>query len=282
MTDAAANAAQIDYWNAVAGDTWSKEQDRLDRQLNPLGREALAALAPAPGEAALDIGCGCGQTSLELAQAVGPSGQVTAVDISAPMLEVARGRATPPGAARVTWREADAQTAAFSPGAFDAVFSRFGVMFFADPTRAFGNIRAGVKRGGRLAFVCWRPLAENLWMRGPLEAAADLLPPATPPTPGAPGPFAFADPARVRDILSGAGWSDIALRPHDALIGAGDLEDSLALALKVGPLGAALRESPELGPPVVARVRHYLAGYAGPEGVRLPGAVWIVTARSAD
>jgi SAM-dependent methyltransferase len=282
MNDTAANAAQVDYWNAVAGETWSKEQDRLDRQLDPLGREALAALAPLPGEAVLDIGCGCGQTSLELAQAVGPAGHVTAVDVSAPMLAVARGRPTPSEAAGVTWREADAQTAAFGPDRFNAVFSRFGVMFFADPARAFGNIRAGVKRGGRLAFVCWRPLAENLWMRGPMEAAADLLPPPTPPVPNAPGPFAFADPESVRKILSSAGWSDIALRPHDALIGAGDLEDSLALALKVGPLGAALRESPELAPSVVARVRAYLAGHEGPDGVRLPGAVWIVTARAVD
>jgi SAM-dependent methyltransferase len=278
MTDAAVNAAQIDYWNAVAGETWSKLQARLDRQLDPLGREALTALAPQPGEAILDIGCGCGQTSLELATAVGPGGQVLAVDISAPMLAVARSRPTSLDAAKVTWREADAQTTGFAPPPFDAVFSRFGVMFFADPTQAFANLRAATRPGGRLTFVCWRPLAENLWMRGPMEAAAHHLPPAEPPIPGAPGPFAFADPERVRRILTEASWPNIQLRPHDALIGAGSVEDSLTLALKVGPLGAALREAPDKAPQVIDAVRNFLSRHVGTDGVRLPAAVWIVTA----
>ncbi|MDF2901645.1 MAG: SAM-dependent methyltransferase, partial [Phenylobacterium sp.] len=191
-----ANADQIAYWNNAAGETWAALQDRLDRQIEPLGLRAIEAGAPQPGERVLDIGCGCGQTSFELARRVGPSGRVLGVDISAPMLEVARQRAAG-AAANVSFIEADAQTHAFQNGGFDLAISRFGVMFFDDPTAAFRNIGAALRPGGRLSFVCWRPMLENAWMATPLFAAMPLLPPLPPPDPAAPGPFAFADPERV-------------------------------------------------------------------------------------
>jgi SAM-dependent methyltransferase len=284
MTDASsANAAQIDYWNATVGPTWVAFQERLDRQIERLGHEAMARLAPTAGERVLDVGCGCGQTTVALAGRVGAAGTVVGVDISAPMLGVARARPLPTGAARPRFRQADAQVEDLAEGVeggFDAAFSRFGVMFFADPAAAFANIRRALKPGGRLAFVCWRPLAENPWMNLPAAAAAPLLPPAPPPNPTAPGPFAFADAERVRGILGQAGFGSISIEPFDARIGGGDIDQTVELAFKVGPLGVALREAPERAGAVTEVVRAAIAPYATPDGVKMPAAVWIVQARN--
>jgi SAM-dependent methyltransferase len=282
MSDApAANAAQIDYWNATAGPTWAEFQNQLDRQLEPIGLAAIEALAPRSGERVLDIGCGCGASSLQIAARVGTSGKVVGIDISRPMLTVARARAAQAEDPRPEFREADAQTEDFGAGGFDAAFSRFGVMFFADPLAAFANIRRALKPGGRITFVCWRPFQDNPWMREPMEAAAPLLPPAPPMDPTAPGPFAFADAERVRSILAGAGFAEIAIEPFDARIGAGDVEQTLNLSFRVGPLGAALRENPGQAEAVAAAVRAVLARYLTADGVRMPAATWIVRARTA-
>ena len=272
------NAAQAAYWNDVAGRSWAEFQEGLDRQVAPLGRPAMAALSPARGERILDIGCGAGQTSLDLARAVGTGGLVLGVDLSEPLLDVARRRAA--GVEGLEIAQGDAQTLVFEPGGFDAGFSRFGVMFFADPTAAFANIRRALKPGGRLAFVCWRRPDENPIMRLPMEAAGSLAPPPSPPEPNAPGPFAFADPDRVRGILANAGFTGVDITPHDEKVGSGDLETALALALRIGPLGAILRENPGLREAVAPRVRAALAQHDGPEGPKLNAAVWIVTARS--
>ncbi|MFA7262114.1 MAG: class I SAM-dependent methyltransferase [Caulobacter sp.] len=276
-----ANADQVAYWNAAAGETWVAQQDRLDRQLDPLGRTAMAALDPAADERLIDIGCGCGQTSLELAGEVGPDGTVLGADISAPMLAVARRRAAEAGLTNVRFLEADAQTHPFAPGGADAVFSRFGVMFFADPPAAFANIRRAVRPGGRLAFVCWRPLMLNEWMLLPMRAALPhIAAPPPPPDPLAPGPFAFADADRVRGILAAGGFSGIEIDAHDSLIGGNSLEDTVALSLRVGPLGMLLRENPGQRDKVVDALRQALEPHAGPSGVFLPASVWIVTARA--
>ena len=273
------NAAQIDYWNATAGRTWARYQEQLDRQIEPLGLEAIRALAPVPGERILDVGCGCGQTSLELATRVTASGAVTGADISLPMLEVARSRAAATDAALPDFRQVDAQTGALGTAEYDAVYSRFGVMFFSDPVAAFTNVRRALKPEGRLAFVCWRPFRENLWMRVPMEAAQSLLPPSPPTDPLAPGPFAFADRDRVQSILEDAGFLDVAIGGFDTSIGGSTLDQTVDLAFRVGPLGAALRERPDLAPSVTGAVRSALATFETPAGVLMPAAVWIVQAR---
>ena len=275
-----ANAAQIDYWNATAGQAWVRFQEQLDRQIEPLGLEAMRALAPAPGERILDVGCGCGQTSLELATRVTASGAVTGADISVPMLEVARARVVPGGAALPDFHQVDAQSGELGEGVFDAVFSRFGVMFFSDPVAAFTNLRKSLKPDGRLAFVCWRPFQENLWMRAPMEAAQPFLPPSPPMAPMAPGPFAFAAADRVRSILADAGFSDATLRAFNTSIGGSNLDQTVDLAFRVGPLGAILREQPDLAPTVAGAVRSALAAFETPSGVLMPAAVWIVQARA--
>ena len=275
-TTETANAAMADYWNASAGETWARFQAQLDRQLEPLGVEAMGRLPLKPGDRVLDIGCGCGETTLALAARVGAGGTAVGVDVSRPMLEVARARAADAPAA--TFLEADAQTAALPPPPFDAAFSRFGVMFFSDPAAAFANIRKALRPGAPMAFVCWRPFVDNPWMRDPMAAAQSLLPPQTPPDPLAPGPFAFADADRVRGILGAAGFGDVAIEPFDARIGGSSVEATLALTFRVGPLGAALRERPDLSDSVAEAVRSVLQRYDTPSGVLMPAAVWIVTA----
>jgi SAM-dependent methyltransferase len=167
---------------------------------------------------------------------------------------------------------------AFPEASFDAAYSRFGVMFFENPTAAFVNIRKALKPGGRLTFVCWRSYSENDWMRLPMEAAQSLLPPIPPSDPTAPGPFAFADATGVRAILEGAGFSGLAISPFDARIGGGDLDQTLELTFRVGPLGMALRQNPELAPKVSAAVRTLLEGHLTEDSVKMPAAVWIVSA----
>jgi len=276
------NLAQVEYWNAAAGQTWANLQDLLDHQLTPLGLEAMAALAPAAGDRVLDIGCGCGQTTLELGLRVGPAGSVTGVDISQPMLAVARNRAAAEGRSNVVFQEADAQAdiETLRDAAFDSAFSRFGVMFFSDPTAAFRNIRRALKIGGRLTFVCWRPLSENWWMRGPLEAGLPFVPPPEPADPDAPGPFAFCNPERVRTILHDAGFDAIGIRSFDTKIGAGDLERALRMALRVGPLAALVRDNPQSARLISEAVRGWLERHVTPKGVLTPAAVWIVTAQN--
>ncbi len=274
------NAEQVEFWNAAGGEAWAQHQEQLDRLIAPLGLEALRALAVQKGEWLIDIGCGCGQTTLDLAARVGTGGRVLGIDISTPMLDGARRRPLPESGARLEFQLVDAQSGDLGRGVFDAAFSRFGVMFFSDPVTAFTNIRQSMKANGRLGIVCWRPLQENPWIQGPLEAAVDILPPLPPSDPLAPGPFAFADAGRVRSILLGAGFRSVTIEPFDTRIGGGDIDQTLKLALRIGPLGSALREHPQLQGRVADAVRDVLVHYATPQGVLMPAAVWIVRARS--
>jgi SAM-dependent methyltransferase len=280
IAETSSNAAQIEYWNASAGETWALFQEALDRQVEPLGLAAMDQLCPGEGEHILDIGCGCGQTSLALAARVRPTGSVVGVDISKPMLDVALHR---PRSAdlQVAFRKLDAQTGDIGHKLFDAAYSRFGVMFFSDPVAAFANIRGSLKPYGRLGFVCWRPPNENPWMQAPLQAALPLLPPLAPPDPMAPGPFAFADPSRVRSILADSGYRSVTINPFDADIGGGDLDQTLKLALRIGPLGRALREYPESTGKVSDAVRDVLSKHLTSDGVRMAAAVWIVLASTS-
>jgi len=274
------NAQQIAHWNDASGHTWAELGPLLDRQMESVGLRTMDVLAPRTGERILEVGCGCGHMTVTLGRRVGPEGAVLGLDISRPMLEVARRRAAEAGLAHVRFVEADAQVHALEQGAFDGIFSRFGVMFFADPTAAFANLRRALRPGGRLTFLCWRSPAENPVMTTAKSSVKHLLPPDTPPAPGAPGPFAFADPAHVRRVLEGAGFADVALAPHDAPMGGNTLDDALTLALRVGPLGSALRANPELVPQVRPVVREALAAAVHDGAVWHASATWIVTARN--
>jgi SAM-dependent methyltransferase len=257
---------------------WAEVREPLERQLAPLGWRALAALAPRPGECVLDIGCGGGETALDLARAVAPDGTVVGVDLSVAVLAFAQ--RTAKGCERVRFVQADAQVFPFEPASFDAAFSRFGVMFFADPTAAFINIRRSLRPNGRLAFVCWRALEENQLDILPLRAGSAHLPPQLAHDPDAPGPFAFANSDRVRGVLERAGFGEIEISARDEQVGSGDLDTMVAVCSRVGALGKILRENPELRAATLPAVRSALAAHDGPDGVRLNAATWVVTARA--
>jgi SAM-dependent methyltransferase len=261
----------------LAGRTQAELQAPLNKQLAPLGHRAMAALAARPGERVLDIGCGTGQTSNELGRIVGSAGEVLGIDLSPGALAAAKKNSA--DLAQVRFVQGDAQAFPFANGAYDAAFSRFGVMFFVDPVEAFRNIRRALKPMGRLAFVCWRALAENDLDNVPLSAAAPYLPPLEPDPDSAP-PFSFADPSRVHGILAKAGFQDIEIAAYDHLVGTGDAQSMLELALRVGSLGKIVREAAQLRPLVIEPVRKALAEFDGPSGPRLNAATWIVTARS--
>lgn len=284
--DAAAegNSAQIAYWNDKAAVTWTMHQERLDALFGPLTAIAIDAAAPKPDEHAIDVGCGCGATVLELARRVGPSGDVLGLDVSEPMAARARERiaAARLGNARVV--VSDAATYALPPASADLLFSRFGVMFFTDPTAAFANLRRAMRPDGRLLFAAWRPLAENEWFSVPLEATRALLPPQPPMEPNAPGPFAFADADRVRGILTAAGWRDPQAVPHDVpmrMADFGQLEQATEHATQVGPLARLLAEVDEaLRADAHRAVAQALSPYEGSDGIILKGSIWLMSARA--
>jgi SAM-dependent methyltransferase len=268
-----------------AGEAWVRMQDRTDTFIEPLGRIAIERLGVSAGERILDVGCGCGQTLLELAELVGPSGQVLGVDISPPMLDRARERVA--GRPTIALALGDAQAYAFAPGTFDAVYSRFGVMFFDDARAAFRNLRAAARSNGRLSFVCWQGLAKNPWGARPLEAVMRLLPESAMPDTlreGRPGAFFMSDPARVRAILGDAGWKDVSLEPVEMplhLGGAATLDEAVEYCRQIGPAARAMTDAPEaLKPALEAALREALAPFASARGVFMDGAAFVVRARA--
>jgi SAM-dependent methyltransferase len=274
------NSAQIEYWNGRAGAQWRDRQDHQDRLLQPVSDRLLAAAAAGTGGIVIDVGCGCGETTIDFARAVAPNGRVVGIDVSAPMLDWARERA--PRELAIRFDLADATVHAFEPAAADLIVSRFGVMFFADPARSFANLRAALKPGGRLVFVCWRPAKENPWMTVPLREAAKHAPPLPEMQPDDPGPFAFANPDRVRRILTEAGFVEIAIEPHDLKldIAAGKgIDAATESALSIGPTSRILADqSQAVRAAVTADIRKKLAEYAVGDSVRLGAAIWIVSA----
>ncbi len=277
------NAEQFQYWNEAGGEKWVALHRLIDAQIAPLGRATMDRAGIAAGERVLDVACGCGETTLEIAQRVGPAGTVLGVDISAVMLDRARQIARESGVQQVRFEQADAQTHALPAQAFDVLFSRFGVMFFADPDAAFRNLRSALRPGGRLAFVCWQSLPENPWMFVPIMALAQHIQLPPPPAPDAPGPFSFADAQRVRGILSRAGFADVALEELRTTLnvgGGGDLDQAVDFLLQTGPAARVLREAgAQVSSQVTGAIREALVPYVTPNGVQMGGAAWIVTAR---
>lgn len=274
-----ANEAQIAYWNGQGGDRFARNQNALDSGLAKLTEAAMTFAAPQTDERVLDVGCGAGTTTFRLRERVGPNGAAAGVDVSARLLQVARARADA-AHADVAFVEADAAVHEFQP-VFDLVFSRFGVMFFADPVAAFKNIRTALSPGGRLVFVCWRGLAENLWADAPLAAARAYLPPMDAPDPHAPGPFAFADGARLRTILASAGFKAIEIEKLDTTMGMGEtLEAATGQAFNLGPTARIADEMDETARQTLrTAIAAALKPYQGPEGIRPPAACWLVRAR---
>jgi ubiquinone/menaquinone biosynthesis C-methylase UbiE len=276
------NADQAAYWNGPAGRRWIDRQETLDLVFAPIVEVLFDRAAVAEGERAIDIGCGCGASSIELARRVGAKGNVTGVDISAPMLARARERA--PAGLPLEFILADATVHAFEPAGADLLFSRFGVMFFADPALSFGNMRRALRAGGRVAFACWREPRKNPWMILPLQEAYKHVPKLPEMGPEDPGPFSFAREERVRRILGEAGFSSIAMEAVDLTIdlaaGRG-LDAAVKSALDVGPVARALEgQAPEVQVEVAKSIRAALASLQQGDTVPLGASIWIATARN--
>ena len=216
------------------GHSWVSQEAVISDVFTSVTNVSLDAAAAKPGEHVIDIGCGTGDTLLAFAKVVGPSGSVLGVDVSVPMLGFAKHRTAEAGLGNVTCALADATSYAFEPRWADLVYSRFGVMFFDDPIKAFTNIRSAMKAGGRLVFVCFRSMPESPWFRVPIEAARPHVPPQPPVDPMAPGMFSLAREERLRGILTEAGFREIALKATDVPIHGKDTTQSMAFITQAG------------------------------------------------
>jgi ubiquinone/menaquinone biosynthesis C-methylase UbiE len=277
------NAREVQYWNSAQTRAWADEYEVIDRLFAGLTRVALDHAAPKLGERVIDIGCGSGTTVLELAARIGPTGYVLGADVSKPSVEKAQERIAAAGVQQAEITLCDVSTHTFPANSFDLVFSRFGVMFFADPVAAFANIHKAMKSDGRLAVAVFRTPQENKWATAALAAVRHLLPPITPPGPEDPGQFSWADAARVHRILETAGFQDISLTPHDPempLAGRGGAAEAASFMSRVGPVVRAMSDASEQRRKEVrAALEAFFKIHEGPQGIVLPGAIWVVTAR---
>jgi SAM-dependent methyltransferase len=273
------NARGAGYWNSSAGHNWVALQALIGDVFTSVTRVSLDAAAARPDERVIDIGCGTGDTALDFARVVGPAGAVLGVDISVPMLGFAEHRAKQSGYVNISFARADATTYAFEPRSADLVYSRFGVMFFDDPVKAFANMRSGMKPDGRLVFVCFRTMPESPWYRVPLDAARPHLPPLPPADPTAPGMFSFASEPRVRGILEDAGFHDIQIKATDVPMHGNNVDQAMTFATQLGPVSALLAAGSEQQRTTATEaVRKSLAASLGADGRGLGVGLWLVSA----
>jgi len=272
-----ANAIQVAAWNGPAGKSWVQHQDQIERCSSNAAAELLRHAVPQSGEAVLDVGCGTGRFTRDIAHIVGPEGEVVGIDISAPMLDKARADSN---RTNVKFVGADASSHNFPP-TFDLVISRFGTMFFDDPIAAFRNLATAMNRKGRIAFICFRGMAENEFAMVPYEATKSLFPARPPSDPYAPGSFAFADPNRVAAILGDAGFRDVEITPVDCVMRLGSLEEAAFLAtFVVGPTSRALETAnDDLRDRAFEMIKSALERHASKDGVNLGMACWLVKGR---
>jgi SAM-dependent methyltransferase len=275
----AVNAEQAEDWNGDSGREFVEQRERHERMLGRLTVRLLAAARIRDGDNVLDIGCGCGDTTILAARATG-SGQALGADFSRIQVAEARRLAAAAGAVNARFEVADAQVHPFGAGVFDVVLSKFGVMFFDDPAAAFANLRKALRRGGRLAFLCWRTREENPIFTTGFAGAAAELGLCEPPGPSA--AFSLAGTARVSALLSGAGFGGIEFAQADEpmLVGR-DVDDVLAYE-RASPAATEILAgfSPAQAAELTRWVRDRLAAYALPDGVTMPGAAWLVTAQA--
>jgi SAM-dependent methyltransferase len=275
------NRAQQDYWETDGPRQYQQFGDTNEALLAPAGQAMLDAAKLRPGERVLDVGCGFGASTLEAAERVAPSGRVVGVDISAGMLQPARERIAAAGADNIELLHADAQAYAFEAGSFDAVISRFGMMFFEDPQAAFANLARALRAGGRLVFVCPQDPLKNQWVVVALDAAAAALGRAPDlGAPGAPGPFAFADGDRLTQLLTGGGFRDVRLETLTRPFRIGQtINDAVNFILSLPQSKQLFASAPQDTVDAAATALHAgFAPYARPQGVVMDATAWLVTA----
>ncbi len=268
------NDAQQEFWNGPAGDVWVEAQDYMDSMLAPLSDLAIDQAQASSGERVIDVGCGCGSTSLALAQS---GAQVWGIDISQQMIERAKARAA--GSDHLAFSVSDAASQAYTHD-HHLLFSRFGVMFFDDPKVAFTNLRTALVPGGRLVFLCWQSPRENPWIAVAGRAVQPFMPPAEEQDPRAPGPFAFADADWVGEILESAGFTEVRLDSVTPLLTLGkNADEAMYIQGRIGPMARALAELDETQRKQATQaVREALAEHETGDGVRLGSSAWLVSA----
>jgi len=272
-----ANDEQARLWNGPSGQSWVEAQALLDRAFRPFEDRLVEAASTGPHRRVLDIGCGTGSTTLAVARRLGAASRCVGVDISEPMLALARTRGAHEGSPAEFIR-ADAQTYPFEAGIFDLVVSRFGVMFFDDPVRAFANVRRASANGAELRCIAWRSAADNPFMTTAERAAAPLLPALPARQPDAPGQFAFANPTRVHGLLAESGWSGIDIQPIDVEC-AFPAEALTSYFTRLGPVARVLQEvDDETRARVIDVVRPAFDAYVHGDEVRFTAACWMVGA----
>jgi SAM-dependent methyltransferase len=270
---------QTTLWNGLSGRAWVETQELIDQMFKPIEDLLVEAVSTGSGGRVLDVGCGTGGTTLAVARLLGSKGRCIGIDISDPMIDAARARAerdgTPAGFVR-----ANAQIHAFEPASFDMIISRFGVMFFDDPVRAFANLRRAARDDSEFRFVAWRGPEENPFMTTAERAAAPLLPNIPARRPDAPGQFAFADRRRVYTILEDSGWAGIDIRPIDVACTLPEKELLRSLT-RLGPLGRVLHEADDrTRAQVIETVLAAFDAYVHGAEVRFTAACWMVAARA--
>lgn len=274
-----ANVAQAERWNGDTGQRWLAQRERNEAVRRRLLPHLFRAAAIAPGARALDVGCGCGETTIIAARSAGPGGAVLGLDLSAPLLAVARRLADDAGVAGVEFTQGDAQVQPLPPARYDVVISSFGVMFFDDPGLAFGNLLAALRPGGRLAFLCWQDDLTNEVFSIPLQAFRPHTPLA-----GLAGIDRFADPDWVAELLGGVGFTEVGVAPirEPAWIGSDvvDVLDFVRGSTRVRELTARLADE-ALASQVFAEIAAEFSARQRPDGVWVEAAAWLVTARGS-
>ena len=280
------NQQQKDMWNGRAGASWVRHNTLLEQLLAEPGRRCMDSLSLPAGAQLLDVGCGCGNQTLEWASRLDSHSKIIGVDISEPMLalaeelQVANQNAL---TATVEFVEGDASVFLFPNETFDAIYSRFGVMFFADPTAAFATLRATLKPEGQLGFVCWQNPALNPFFTAPMQAALSVLPPPPPAKPGAPGPFGLAEKDVIQSVLTDAGFTGVNIVPLTLQLSVGasqSFDEIFEELIQIGPAAALIAESdPALKEPARAAVYERLSEfYSSGKGVSFEANFWLVNA----
>jgi SAM-dependent methyltransferase len=273
------NTEQAAAWDGHEGDVWTEQADRYDRASRRIWQRFVEAQVVGRADRVLDVGCGTGGPTRHVAR-LAAEGDVLGVDLSTRMLELARRRSADEGLENVTFVRGDAQVFPFEPDVFDVAMSSFGTMFFNDPVAAYSNIGRGLRPGGVIALLAWRPLEENEWLMSIRDALA-LGRELPMPPPDAPTPFALADPERVRSILGSAGFGGVELKPIDEPIDLGtDASDALEFAKTMGIVeGLTDGLDHEARAHAISNLAALFRERETADGVLLASAAWLITTR---
>ena len=276
------NTKQKEFWSGAGGDVWVNKQREMDIMLNPLGQKAIDKLELGSQKTVLDIGCGCGATTFEIAKS-NPEGQIIGIDISIPMLNQASLCSAEMSISNTDFRVKDVQTDKLESEYFDVAFSRFGVMFFEDPFEAFENIYQALKHDGQLSFVCWQNASLNPWQSLSIQVIKEYLDLPAPP-PKSPGPFAFEDKEYIEEILSKSNFKEIKIDDNQeeiVMFSGKSIREACEDYLTINPVVTEMLKSSgeDLRETILTALMEKFSSYHKDDGLHFPSATWIVTAK---